>query len=107
MDKKEMEKEAGRSLTHIIIPDFRIWTRKNGLDQTCTIIPTDLGSAILPCSYVEIRDNHMCLVSVILPCPYAIIRDNHTSLVSVILPFPYVEIRDDHMGLRMAETKPV
>jgi len=39
MDKKEMEKEEWLSLTHIIIPDFRIWTRKNSLDQTCTIIP--------------------------------------------------------------------
>jgi hypothetical protein len=27
---------------------------------------TGLSSAIFPCSYVEIRDNHMCLVSAII-----------------------------------------
>ena len=50
-------------------------------------------SAILPCPYVEIRDNHTALVSAILPCPYVEIRDNRTCLGSPILPCPYAEIR--------------
>jgi hypothetical protein len=76
----------------MISTDFYICTRKNGWAQTrmistdfyiCTgriaelkhvwlalISTTCLGSAILPCTYTEIRDNHCGLGSAILPCTY-------------------------------------
>jgi hypothetical protein len=58
-----------------------------------------LGSAILPCPYEEIRDNHTDLVSAILPCPYPEIRDKHVGFLSAILPCPCAEIRDNHLCL--------
>jgi hypothetical protein len=49
----------------------------------------------------------MCLFSAILPCPYVEIRDNRTVLVSVILSCRYAEIWDNPTGGqgRMTQTK--
>jgi hypothetical protein len=57
------------------------------------------GTAILPCTYVEISANYTALVSAILPYSYGEIRDNHTSFVLAGLSYSYLEIRDNHTGL--------
>jgi hypothetical protein len=73
----------------MIIPDFYIWT-------------TGLGSAILPCPYVEISANHTGLSSAIFPCSYVEIRDNHTGLGSAIFHGQCVDISANHTGLVLA-----
>jgi hypothetical protein len=62
-----------------------------------------LGSAILPYTYIEIRDNHTCLVSAILPCPYVEIKDNHTGLS--VTYFGVFNFGTSYLGAKIGQNK--
>jgi hypothetical protein len=64
----------------MVIPDFFTSTRKNGQAHT-HMKDTDfgLGSVILHGQCVDISPNHTGLVLAVLPCLYVEIKDNHTT----------------------------